>query len=137
MNEIYLQALLGGALIGVASILLMLTLGKIVGISGIVFESLRPNATDKGWRWSFIIGLICAPLITQMFGFSLPTNIDTPLLTLAIGGLLVGVGTKMGSGCTSGHGICGIGRLSKRSIVATLTFMFTAFSTVTVLNHLV
>lgn len=137
MNEIYLQALLGGALIGTASILLMLTLGKIAGISGIVFESLRPGSTDKGWRWSFVIGLICAPFITQMFGFSLPTNIEAPLLTLGVGGLLVGIGTKIGSGCTSGHGICGIGRLSKRSIAATMTFMLTAFGTVTVLNHLV
>lgn len=137
MHEIYLQALLGGALIGTAAILLMLTLGKVAGISGIAFNAIHPDSSDKLWRWSFLVGLIGAPIITSLFGYSIPASIESDVTTLGIAGLIVGIGTKMGAGCTSGHGICGIGRLSKRSIIATLTFMSTAFITVAVMKHLI
>lgn len=136
MKDIYLQALSGGALIGFASMLLMLTIGKVAGISGIAFNAIRTGVDGKGWRWAFLIGLFIAPLITNQLGYSLPNNIPGSLSLLAFAGLLVGIGTKIGAGCTSGHGICGIGRLSKRSIVATLTFMGTAIATVTVVKHL-
>ena len=132
-----MQALFGGALIGLGAIMLMLTLGKIAGISGITFNALRPGSVDKSWRWAFILGLIVAPLITQSFGFGLPRGIEMDLSLMALAGLLVGIGTKMGSGCTSGHGICGIGRLSKRSILATVIFMLSAFSTVGIVKHLI
>lgn len=136
MSELHIQALFGGMLIGGAALLLMLTLGKIAGISGILFHALRPSASDKIWRWSFLVGLVIAPLLTQQFAYSLPLEIKTDMLTLAVAGLFVGIGTKIGAGCTSGHGICGVGRLSKRSLTATATFMLTAFITVFVTNHL-
>ncbi|NDV89902.1 YeeE/YedE family protein [Alteromonas sp. 345S023] len=136
MNEIYLQALIGGALLGLGAILLMLTLGKIAGISGITHSAITSLSKENYWRWAFLIGLIAAPLLSAPFGFTLPEDVPVSYTTLAIAGLLVGVGTRIGSGCTSGHGICGIGRLSKRSIVATCTFMLTAVITVTVVRHL-
>lgn len=137
MPELYIQALLGGALIGLGAALLMLTLGKIAGISGITHSAITSLSKDNYWRWAFLIGLIVAPLLSAPFGFTLPDTVPVSYITLAIGGLLVGVGTRIGSGCTSGHGICGIGRLSKRSIVATCTFMLTAIITVTLMRHVV
>jgi uncharacterized membrane protein YedE/YeeE len=136
MNDLYLQALAGGALLGLGAILLMLTLGKIAGISGITHAAITSLATENYWRWAFLLGLIAAPLLSAPFGFSLPKDVPASYGTLAIAGLLVGLGTRIGSGCTSGHGICGIGRLSKRSFVATGTFMLTAIITVTFVRHL-
>ena len=137
MNDIYIQALIGGMLLGIGAVVLMLTLGKVAGISGILFTSLTSIKSQNHWRWAFLLGLIIAPLITSPFGFSLPTDITSPPILIIIAGLIVGIGTKIGSGCTSGHGICGMGRLSNRSILATLTFMFTAFLTVGIIKHLI
>ena len=132
MNDTYLQALAGGALLGTGAILLMLTLGKIAGISGITFRAMTSAPGKAPWRWAFLLGLVTAPALTQGFGYGLPTSMELDPTIMAISGLLVGIGTKIGAGCTSGHGICGIGRLSARSITATLTFMLTALVTVAI-----
>lgn len=137
MESIYLQALIGGVLIGVAALLLMLANGRVAGISGITHSAITSLAPSNVWRWLFLAGLMIAPLITVLFGYGLPSSVPVGLTQMAIGGLLVGIGTRYGSGCTSGHGICGIGRLSKRSIVATLTFMLSAIVTVTFVNHVI
>ena len=137
MGNIYIQALMGGGLIGVASLLLMLFNGRVAGVSGITHSAITSLAPSNWWRWLFLVGLIIAPLITALFGYGLPTSMPVGLPQLAIGGLIVGVGTHYGSGCTSGHGICGIGRLSKRSLVATLTFMLSAIVTVAFVNHVI
>lgn len=136
MKDIYFQALAGGALLGIGAFLLLYLNGKIAGISGITYQAIASITSQNSWRWCFLIGLIGAPLIATRLGFSLPDQISAPIITLAIAGLLVGIGTRMGSGCTSGHGICGIGRLSKRSIVATLIFMSTAVVTVAITRHI-
>ncbi|GAC13822.1 YeeE/YedE family protein [Aliiglaciecola lipolytica] len=136
MNDIYIQALVGGMVLGLGAALLMFTLGKIAGISGITFSAITSYSSTNLWRWAFLVGLIIAPIITAQFGYKLPTEAATGIPLLIIAGLLVGIGTKVGSGCTSGHGICGIGRFSKRSIIATITFMFTAFVTVFITHHL-
>ena len=130
------SALSGGVLIGVASVLLMVLSGRIAGISGIVAGLLTPGASDKGWRIAFIIGLVAAPLLFALAG--LPTVVpDMPASWLMIGvaGLLVGFGTRLASGCTSGHGVCGIARLSPRSLAATAIFMAVAVVTVAVVRH--
>jgi uncharacterized membrane protein YedE/YeeE len=137
MESIYLQAFIGGLLIGVASLLLMLFNGRVAGVSGITHRAITSLAPSNWWRWFFLIGLIVAPLITALFGYGLPTSIPVGLPQLAIAGLIVGIGTHYGSGCTSGHGICGIGRLSKRSLVATVTFMLSAIVTVAFINHVI
>jgi uncharacterized protein len=130
-------ALAGGLLIGVAAALFVLLNGRIAGISGIVGGLLRPARGDIGWRIAFVAGLIGAPLVYALAG-PLPTpRIDAGTATLALAGLLVGVGTRYGAGCTSGHGVCGLSRLSPRSLVATLAFMGAGFATVFVLRHLV
>lgn len=116
------SSLTGGILIGVAAAMLLLLNGRIAGISGILGGLLRPAAGDIAWRLAFVIGLIIAPLV---FGVAavLPTaQIDASTTTLIIAGLLVGLGTRYGSGCTSGHGVCGLSRLSPRSMVATAGF---------------
>ena len=131
-----LSGLIGGALIGLASALLMLLAGRIAGISGIFGGLLAPAVGDRGWRVAFIAGLIAAPLIAALGGAPLPAPVMPASLTLvAIAGLLVGFGTRMGSGCTSGHGVCGIARLSGRSIVATVIFMAAAVATVAIVRH--
>jgi hypothetical protein len=137
METIYLQALIGGILIGVAALILMLFNGRIAGISGITHSAITSLAPANWWRWLFLIGLITAPLITTLIGYGLPTSIPVGLPQLAIAGLLVGIGTHYGSGCTSGHGICGISRLSKRSVVATIIFMLSAIVTVSIVNHVI
>ena len=129
------SSLAGGVIIGIAAALLILLNGRVAGISGVLGEMLRPNTTDKGWRVAFIAGLIVAPLAYQLV-HALPTvtiNAKWPLLIAA--GLLVGIGTRYGAGCTSGHGVCGLSRLSKRSLVATIAFMAAGFVTVFVLRH--
>lgn len=130
------SALAGGALIGLASAVLLLAAGRIAGISGITAGLLRPWHGEGIWRWLFIVGLILGTVLYKLFGGNLAAvHIDANTATLIGGGLLVGIGTRLGGGCTSGHGICGISLLSRRSIVATLTFMSTAMVVVFVMRH--
>jgi hypothetical protein len=129
--------LLGGVLIGSAAVLLMSLGGRIAGLSGILAAVLPPAAEPAGWRLAFLAGLVAAPPLVAL---GLDTNpLAQPqgsLPLLAVAGLLVGVGTGLASGCTSGHGVCGLARLSRRSLAATLTFMATGFATVFVIRHL-
>ena len=134
LNSSYLQPFLGGIIIGTSAIFLMISIGKIAGISGIFYNILSTTPSRVSWQWCFIIGLILSPGLLLPFDFSLPSNISGNFSTFAIAGFLVGLGTQIGSGCTSGHGICGIGRLSMRSFVATCTFMVTAIVTVSLLQ---
>ena len=130
------SSLAGGLLIGLATALLLLCNGRIAGISGVVGGLLRPLRGDIAWRLAFVAGLIVAPFA---FGVAAPlpdVRIDAGTVTLIASGLLVGAGTRYGSGCTSGHGVCGISRRSPRSIVATAFFMFAGFITVYVVRHL-
>lgn len=125
--------LAGGLLIGLSSILLLLTLGRIAGISGIVWGAL--SDPDRSWRWQFVSGLVAGAFaIHALTGRPIPAPSDAPLFMAVIAGILVGIGTRVGSGCTSGHGVCGIGRRSVRSIVATCTFMATGVVTVALLR---
>jgi uncharacterized protein len=128
-------ALAGGVLIGVAAAMLVLVNGRIAGISGIVGGALRAGAGDRGWRFAFIIGLVAAPVVYRLFAALPPIRIDANYAALAIAGFVVGLGTRYGGGCTSGHGVCGLARLSPRSLVATLSFMAAGFVTVYVLRH--
>jgi uncharacterized membrane protein YedE/YeeE len=129
-------SLAGGLLIGLAVALLILLNGRIAGISGILGGLLRPTKGDVFWRVAFVAGLIGAPLAYGLAA-SLPTvTIEAGTPTLIIAGLLVGLGTRYGSGCTSGHGVCGLSRLSVRSLAATITFMAAGFVTVFVVRHL-
>ena len=130
------SALAGGALIGLAAALFLLFNGRVAGISGIVGGLLRPRQGEVSWRLAFVIGLMVAPLAYQLFARLPASHIDTNDSLLIIAGLLVGVGTRFGSGCTSGHGVCGLSRLSIRSLVATLLFMTAGFATVFVTRHL-
>jgi uncharacterized protein len=130
------SALLGGALIGGAAALLILLNGRIAGISGIIGGLLRPVQGDILWRVAFVAGLILAPLGYRVFCAWPPLQIDAEYGTLILAGLLVGVGTRYGAGCTSGHGVCGISRLSRRSIAATAIFMAAGFTTVYLIRHL-
>jgi len=129
------SALLGGALIGLATAVLWLGIGRVAGISGIV-GSLSMAGGAVGWRLTFLLGLIAAPLLYTVAAGSAPV-VSMPHQTtlLVVSGLLVGFGTRLGSGCTSGHGVCGMARLSPRSLVATATFMAAAFATVYITHH--
>ena len=129
-------ALSGGLLIGLAAGLFVLLNGRIAGISGIIGGLLRPLRGDVGWRIAFVAGLIGAPLLYALVAPLPLLRIDAGGGTLVAAGVLVGVGTRYGAGCTSGHGVCGLARLSLRSLVATLTFMAAGFATVFVLRHL-
>jgi len=130
------SAVSGGVLIGVASVLLMVLTGRIAGISGIVGGLLAPAASDKAWRIAFVVGLIAAPLIFAAAGQPLAQpDMPASWLVIAAAGLLVGFGTRLGSGCTSGHGVCGIARLSPRSLMATAIFMASAVATVAIVRH--
>ena len=129
-------ALAGGVLIGIAVAMFILLNGRIAGVSGVLGGLLSPGRGDTAWRLAFIGGLIAAPLLYQLFAGPLTVSIDAGFGTLAVGGFLVGIGTRYGSGCTSGHGVCGLARLSPRSLVATLTFMAVGFATVFVVRHL-
>jgi len=131
------HALFGGMLIGVAAALFALFNGRIAGISGIAAGLLRPMRGDKAWRLAFIGGLVLAPLAWGLFAALPEAHIDAGYGTLVVAGLLVGIGTRYGAGCTSGHGVCGLSRLSPRSLVATLSFMGAGFATVFVLRHLI
>lgn len=129
-------ALAGGALIGLATALLLLLNGRIAGISGILGGLLRPARRDVAWRVAFLLGLMGASLVYGLFAPLPVPHIEAGTGTLIAAGLLVGVGTRYGAGCTSGHGVCGLSRLSPRSLVATLAFMVAGFVTVFVLRHL-
>ena len=132
------SALVGGALIGLAAALLLLLNGRIAGISGILGDVLGRADDGRAWRLAFIAGLIAGPLVYGLATGGIPSVAITsnPVLLIA-GGLLVGFGTRLGSGCTSGHGVCGIARLSPRSLVATIVFMAAGMITVFVTRHLV
>jgi hypothetical protein len=130
-----LSGLIGGALIGLASALLMLSAGRLAGVSGILGGALTASS-DRAWRLAFIAGLIAAALIGPLFGAPTAAHLSSSNLTLyAVAGLLVGFGSRMGNGCTSGHGVCGFARVSARSIAATLVFMATAIVTVAIVRH--
>ena len=129
-------SLAGGVLIGLAAALLLLVNGRIAGISGIVGGLLVPRRADVAWRLAFVAGLFAAPLGMAAAGYTLMPRIDAGFGLLALAGLLVGVGTLYSSGCTSGHGVCGLSRLSPRSLVATATFMAAGMLTVFVARHL-
>ncbi|WP_150305539.1 YeeE/YedE family protein [Pseudomonas saliphila] len=129
-------SLAGGMLIGLAAAMFILLNGRIAGISGIVGGLLRPAKGDVFWRVAFVAGLVLAPLLYQS-AFTLPAvEVNAGVGMLIVAGLLVGVGTRYGSGCTSGHGVCGLGRRSPRSLVATVAFMASGFLTVFVMRHL-
>lgn len=131
-----LSSLAGGAVIGLAVAALILLNGRIAGISGIVGGLFKMQKGDMAWRIAFVAGLVAAPLIWQVF-VSLPAiRIEGSYAAMAIAGLAVGMGTRYGSGCTSGHGVCGLSRLSPRSIIATLVFMGTGFAMVYVIRHI-
>ena len=135
MNTYFLP-LIGGVLLGFSAIWLLLTLGRIAGISGIAWGSLA--GPDRGWRWLFLLGLLLGGLLTHtVIGQPLPDESTAPTWLIATSGLLVGIGTRMGGGCTSGHGVCGLGRRSPRSVTATLTFMTLGMVTVFAMQNLI
>ena len=130
------SGLIGGLLIGLATALMMLFNGRIAGISGIVGGLLARNGSEVGWRAVFVVGLLLGAFIYMLAtGGALPVRVEASLPVMVVAGLLVGFGTRLGSGCTSGHGISGIARLSKRSVVATLVFMGAGIVTVFLTGH--
>lgn len=132
-------SLSGGVLIGVASALFILLHGRILGISGILGGLLPPKANDATWRITFLLGLFAAPLVFSALapvGYMQIPRIDASYTMLIVAGLMVGIGTRYGSGCTSGHGVCGLSRLSLRSLIATGTFMVAGFATVYMIRHI-
>ena len=130
------SALAGGALIGLAAAIFALANGRVAGISGLLGSLLQRQGEGRGEKAAFLVGLLLAPLIWGLFAALPSIHFETGSLGLIVAGLLVGIGTRYGSGCTSGHGVCGISRLSPRSMLATLCFMATGFVTVFVLRHL-
>ncbi len=133
-------SLAGGVLLGVASALFILLNGRVLGVSGILGGLLTPKAGDIGWRVALLAGMFAAPAVFALLapeGFLSAPRIDAGFGLVVLAGLLVGIGTRYGSGCTSGHGVCGLSRLSPRSLVATLAFMGTGFVTVFVIRHLI
>jgi len=131
-----LAALAGGVLIGTAAAMFVLLNGRIAGISGVLGGLFRPSRGDLAWRLAFLLGLIGAPAIYALVAVLPRPQIDAGYGALVAAGLLVGIGTRYGSGCTSGHGVCGLSRLSLRSLAATLAFMGAGFATVFVTRHL-
>ncbi|MGE3772979.1 MAG: YeeE/YedE family protein [Gammaproteobacteria bacterium] len=129
-------ALGGGALIGLAAALFVLLNGRIAGISGVLGGLLVPRAGDIAWRVLFVAGLLLAPIVYGLVATLPAMTIAASYPTLVVAGLLVGIGTRYGAGCTSGHGVCGLSRLSPRSLIATLAFMAAGFATVFVTRHL-
>lgn len=130
------SALAGGALIGLAAAVFALANGRIAGISGLLGSLLQRGSEGRGEKVAFLLGLLLAPLLWGLFAALPALHFETGSLGLILAGLLVGIGTRYGSGCTSGHGVCGIARLSPRSLVATLCFMASGFACVFVLRHL-
>ena len=137
MQIIWIQGILGGLLIGVSATLLLGFNGRIAGLSNIFSRALFGTGQEREWRWYFIGGLLVGSLIYEYVlpGMSTPRSAFAPVAML-VGGFLVGFGTWLGNGCTSGHGVCGLGRLSGRSFMAVLTFMGTAFVTVWIVQHM-
>jgi len=134
-TQAVMMAIIGGAIIGLSASLLLLSTGRIAGISGILGDLLKPKSGEKHWRVLFIFGLFVTGSLGVVF---MPEQIQTPkdhsLVALVAAGLMVGFGTRLSNGCTSGHGICGLSRFSKRSFVAVLTFMATGFITATTIQ---
>ncbi len=130
------SSLSGGVLIGLAAAMFLLLNGRIAGISGVLGGLFRPVGGDVAWRAAFVIGLVGSPVVYGLFAVLPTPQIDAQLGALVAAGLLVGVGTRYGAGCTSGHGVCGLARLSPRSMVATAAFMAAGFVTVFVTRHL-
>jgi len=130
------SALAGGVLVGIAAAMFALLNGRVAGISGVIGGLLKPTAGDVAWRAAFVIGLVGSPLVYALFAALPKAQISAEYGGLVLAGLLVGVGTRYGSGCTSGHGVCGLSRLSPRSLVATVTFMAAGFATVFATRHL-
>ena len=131
------QSLGGGVLIGLASVMLMATIGRIMGATGILAGFLQPsNSSDWAWRAAVLLGMITGPVVVMLVSGEFPA-VQVPVSTamLAVGGFIVGIGVTFGAGCTSGHGVCGMARLSPRSIVATVTFMITTGITVYLIRH--
>ena len=134
--NLYMQAIVGGSLIGLAAALLLLFSGRVAGVSGILGNVLVGAWGKQAWRVYFLIGLLAAPLIYRLLGNTPPqAEFTVNSLILLLAGVLVGFGARLGSGCTSGHGVCGISNLSWRSLVATLTFMSTGAITVYIIRH--
>ncbi len=130
-----IQSLIGGSIIGIAVSLLLLFNGKVLGVSGILGELFNNPLSKNYWRLFFVLGLLISPLIYSIF-HSIPIiEITSNKLLIIVGGLLVGFGSRLGSGCTSGHGVCGLARLSVRSFIATMTFIFFGFVTVFVIQN--
>lgn len=135
--EIPWAALGGGMLLGLSAALLLVANGRIAGISGIVAGLLKPQKGEFSWRLLFVLGMVAGGVLAPLLGVDFPQySSELTSLSLVAAGLLVGLGTKLANGCTSGHGICGMGRLSKRSIVATCVFMAVAIATVFIRFHL-
>ena len=132
-------SLAGGVLIGIASVLLMLVLGRIMGATGVLAGLIQPaSGQDFAWRAVLLAGMVTGPLLVLAVTGQMPAvEVPVPTLMLVVGGLIVGVGVTYGSGCTSGHGVCGMARLSPRSLVATVTFMLTTGATVFVVRHVI
>jgi len=130
-----ISAAIGGALIGLAATLLMLLTGRIAGIAGIFGDLVDLAGGDRVWRFAFVLGLVAAPLVLSAAGHALRAPAMPGWIVVVVAGLLVGFGTRLGNGCTSGHGICGIARLSPRSMAATVTFMAAAMLVVAVMRH--
>lgn len=132
-----LSALIGGVLIGASAIGLMALNGRVAGIAGIVGAVMGARGEELGWRLAFIVGLFLGPwLVLAVRGALPPIVLDAPLAEIVAGGLLVGFGSRLGNGCTSGHGVCGLARLSPRSLAATLVFTASAMAMVFVTRHL-
>jgi uncharacterized membrane protein YedE/YeeE len=128
-------SLLGGIMIGIAAVMLMAFNGRIAGMTAMLGGLLAPRHPDTPWRFAFLSGAIAAPLFASLFGAKFSFASPTTGYALALGGVIVGIGVTYASGCTSGHGVCGLARLSPRSIVATMIFMATTFATVTLIRH--
>jgi uncharacterized membrane protein YedE/YeeE len=130
-------ALAGGALIGLAAALFVLLLGRVAGISGIIGALLKPQRGDVAWRIAFVAGLVVSPWVYALATHLPPIEIQASWCLTLLAGMLVGLGTRYGAGCTSGHGVCGLARLSPRSLVAVIAFMLAGFVTVALMRHLI
>ena len=128
-------SLAGGVLIGLSAVLVMVLFGRIAGISGITTAGVVGAEGDRSWRLAFVAGLLAAPLLVGLAGGDLSQSVPSSPVAMLVAGLLVGIGTTLGSGCTSGHGVCGLARLSTRSLAAVATFMGCAGITVFLLRH--
>ena len=131
------SAAAGGVIIGIAAAWFALVNGRVAGISGIVGGMLKPSLPDFAWRAAFVVGLLAAPSLYALFAALPAAAFEASYPVLAIAGLLVGIGTRYGTGCTSGHGVCGMSRLSPRSVAATVAFMAAGFATVFLVRHVI